>query len=145
MAKAVKKDKEVNKAGAPEGNTNAEVWTEELAAQYGNKVLNLIESDLKCRSIETACVKAGGYETLFDYLSNKYPIVFEPIKQKVKAIAKSRLMEQGLDGDVNATMAIFILKNNHDMKDKVETENRNYNADNPHLEDDKIKKLVDRL
>ena len=27
-------------------------------------------------------------------------------------------MNQGLDGEANPTMAIFILKNNHDMKDR---------------------------
>ena len=32
-------------------------------------------------------------------------------------------MKQGMYNKANATMAIFILKNNHDMADKVETKN----------------------
>ena len=31
-------------------------------------------------------------------------------------------MKQGLDGDANSTMAIFILKNNHNMTDKQQTD-----------------------
>ena len=39
-----------------------------------------------------------------------------------KDIVKNRLVSQGLDGDANPTMAIFILKNNHNMTDKQQTD-----------------------
>lgn len=105
--------------GAPKGNRNAEKWTHEEAELFCNKVLEYVRSDERCRSITTACAKLGKYETLINYFEDKFGIVFESIKE-AKAIVKGRLMEQALDGDANATMAIFILKNNHDMADKVE-------------------------
>ena len=44
-------------------------------------------------------------------------INFQPIK-KAKAFIKQRLIDKGLKSEYNPTMCIFILKNNHDMKDK---------------------------
>ena len=55
--------------------------------------------------------------------SNRFALLkdFKSIK-KAKDIVKTRLVNQGLDGDANPTMAIFILKNNHNMTDKQQTD-----------------------
>jgi len=103
------------------GNTNAEKWTLEEAEKFCNDVLEVLQKDKKIRTLGGACLKAGGYETLIHYLEEKYNTVFEPIK-KSREIVKERLIEQGLDGDANPTMAIFILKNNHNMTDKQQTD-----------------------
>ena len=103
------------------GNTNAEKWTFEEANDFCNKVLEVLEANKKIRTLGGACLKAGGYETLIHYLEEKYDTVFESIK-KSREIVKERLIEQGLDGDANPTMAIFILKNNHNMTDKQQTD-----------------------
>jgi hypothetical protein len=103
------------------GNTNAEKWTIEEAEKFCNDVLEVLQTDKKIRTLGGACLKAGGYETLIHYLEEKYNTVFEPIK-KSREIVKERLIEQGLDGDANPTMAIFILKNNHNMTDKQQTD-----------------------
>ena len=153
MAKASRKTKEVkaneppvNKGEAPAGNTNAEVWTEAEATAFGQQVLTYMEENKNCRSVETACVKCGKYETLFNYLGDKFPVVFEPFKKRAKAIAKSRLIEQGLDSEVNPTMAIFILKNDHDMKDKVEQESKNHNYNhNAEMTKEEMKRIADNL
>ena len=105
---------------APKENTNAEKWTLE-AEKFCNSVLAYIEQNKKCRSLSEACTELGQYEDLINYLSNKFDVVFRPIK-RAKDIVKNRLVSQGLDGDANPTMAIFILKNNHNMTDKQQTD-----------------------
>ena len=98
-------------------NKNAEKWTLEEAEKFCNNVLQILEDDHKVRTLGKACLMAGGYETIINYFEEKYKTVFEPIK-KAREIAKERLIDNALDNDVNTTMAIFILKNNHNMKDR---------------------------
>lgn len=111
------------------GNKHNQVWSAEKANAFISEVFNYALQNDKCRSMATACSKCGGYEELISYFK-KQPyaesIDFKPIKA-AHEIFKGRLMEQGLDGEANATMAIFILKNNHGMSDKVETKNDNLN------------------
>lgn len=107
---------------APKGNKYNEVWDLETAKQFLDDVLNYIQENKKCRSIAEACVELGEYEELVSYITNKFPQQdFKSIKS-AKDIVKTRLMNQGLDGEANATMAIFILKNNHQMTDKQQTD-----------------------
>jgi len=113
---------EINKGGAPDGNTNAEKWDLLTTEMLFDDVLKYIQKTPKCRSLSEAIVEVGEYEELISYLLNKYPnVVFKSIK-KAKDIVKNRLVQQGLDGDANATMAIFILKNNHNFTDKQQTD-----------------------
>ena len=108
-----------NKGGAPLGNKNGEVWTFELSEKLAKDVLTYVKENERCRSLATACSRLGYYESLIQYLEGRFNVEFESIKE-AKEIIKGRLIEQGLDGDANATMAIFILKNNHNMADKQE-------------------------
>lgn len=115
--------KEKRKGGGQIGNTNSLVWTKEKALEYIKQVFDFVEHNEQCRSMAKACTETGHYETLLYYLQEKFELSnvdFEPIKA-CKDIIKARLMEQALNNDANATMAIFILKNNHGMADKVET------------------------
>lgn len=107
---------------APKGNKNREVWTLEEAESFCDQVLQFVIENEKCRSLATATSKLGQYESLLHYFDVKFNVEFGSIK-RAKEIVKGRLIEQGLDGDANPTMAIFILKNNHDMADKVEQKN----------------------
>lgn len=111
-------------AGAPNDNSNAEKWSLEDAEAFCLSVLNILEKNKSMRTLGGACLKAGKYESLVNYLSDKFNIEFESIK-KAKEIVKERLIEQGLENEVNPTMAIFILKNNHDMKDRIDTTTKN--------------------
>lgn len=107
---------------APKGNKYNEVWDLETAKQFFDDVLTYIQENKKCRSIAEACVELGEYEELVSYIINKFPQQdFKSIKS-AKDIVKTRLVNQGLDGEANATMAIFILKNNHQMTDKQQTD-----------------------
>lgn len=114
------------------GNTNAEKWTYEQASIFCDNVLTILEKNKDIRTLGGACLRAGGYEQLIKYLENKFDTVFESIK-KAREIVKARLIEQGLDGDANPTMAIFILKNNHDMKDRVDHTSDNEKIQQPVL------------
>lgn len=107
------------------GNKHNQVWGAEKANAFILDVFNYALDNEKCRSMAKACSECGGYEELISYFKKQTyaeDIDFKSIKA-CKEIFKGRLMEQGLDGDANATMAIFILKNNHGMSDKIETKN----------------------
>lgn len=104
------------------GNNNAEKWDLQLTEMFFDDILKYVKDNPKCRSLAEAAVEVGEYEELVQYLINKFPdTVFKSIK-KAKDIVKNRLVNQGLDGDANPTMAIFILKNNHGMSDKQQTD-----------------------
>ena len=105
-----------------EGNKNAEKWDLVRTEMFFDDILKYVQDNTKCRSLSEACVAVGEYEDLMNYLINKFPdTVFRSIK-KAKDIVKNRLVNQGLDGDANPSMAIFILKNNHNMTDKQQTD-----------------------
>lgn len=107
---------------APKGNKYNEVWDIETTEQFFNDVAKWVDDNPKCRSLSEAVVELGQYEELISYLLNKYPNKdFKSIK-RAKDIVKNRLVKQGLDGEANSTMAIFILKNNHNMTDKQQTD-----------------------
>lgn len=113
---------EKNKVGAPDGNSNAEKWDLVRTEMFFDDILKHVQSNSKCRSLAEACVEIGEYEDLITYLQKKYSsIEFRSLK-RAKDIVKTRLVNQGLDGDANPTMAIFILKNNHNMTDKQQTD-----------------------
>ena len=112
-----------------EGNKNAEKWDLARAEMFFDHILKYIQDEPKCRSLSEACVAIGEYEDLMNYLINKFPdTVFRSIK-KAKDIVKNRLVQQGLDGVANPTMAIFILKNNHNFTDKQQTDHMNNGKD----------------
>ena len=107
---------------AHKGNKYNEIWDLESTKQFFKDVVEYIETEKKCRSISEAVVELGQYEELVSYLINKFPKEdFKSIK-RAKDIVKNRLVKQGLDGDANSTMAIFILKNNHNMTDRQQTD-----------------------
>jgi len=109
--------------GAPLNNTNASKWTVETATEFCENVLKYVRDHDNCISLAQAFSSLGSYESQFTYLKERFKDVeFASIKE-AKEIIKGRIMEQGMYNKANATMAIFILKNNHDMADKVETKN----------------------
>jgi len=106
------------KQGAPIGSKNAEKWTLDKANELIGKIYEFVETTQDCYSLGMACVEAGSYETQVYYLRDKFKDVegfnFEPIKKALE-ICKNRIIRQGLKGEINNTMSIFVLKCNHDM------------------------------
>ena len=118
---------------AHKGNKYNEVWDIETSEAFFQDTLNYILDNKKCRSISEAVVELGQYEEVVSYICKKFPDKeFKSIK-RAKEIVKNRLVHQGLDGDAHAPMAIFILKNNHNMKDRhdVTTDNKSVNQSIP--------------
>lgn len=108
-------------------NTNACKWTLESAIELCDNILEEIKKDESICSISEAISNLGKYETILEYIRGKYEnddFVFASLKE-AKEIIKSRILKKGLEGSYNATMSIFVLKNNHDMKDKQENVNTN--------------------
>lgn len=114
-------------AGAPKDNKNAEKWNTIESQKFIDSVFLYVKTNTDCCSIEEACCELGQYEKILNYLERKFNpenndnqeniIDFNPIK-KAKGILKNRIIKQGLNNKYNPTMAIFVLKNNHDMDDK---------------------------
>lgn len=104
------------------GNKISEKWTLEATILFCEEVYSYVKNNDECSSLTKALTELGGYDDLLCYLENKHKnkYDFKPIKES-KDIVKARLIEKGLYNKVNPTMAIFILKNNHDMADKVES------------------------
>lgn len=129
------------------GNKSAQVWNAEKANEFISAVHEFALENENCRSMAKACSACGGYEELISYFKKQeYAdfIDFKPIKA-CHEIFKGRLMEQALDNKANATMAIFILKNNHGMSDKVEQQNTNFEFKKKDLTDDEIKRIKNNL
>ena len=105
---------------APLKNTNAEKWTLTESQKFIDSVYTYVSEHKDCCSLTEALTELGQYEDLLNYLNKKFDkIVFRSIK-KGKDIIKQRILKKGLNNEYNPTMSIFILKNNHDMKDKQE-------------------------
>lgn len=118
----------MNKGGAPYKNKNAEKWTINESQVFINSVYDYVKSNKDCCSMEEACCELGQYEKIINYLERKFnysednenetvSVDFNPIK-KARGILKNRIIKMGLTNKYNPTMAIFVLKNNHDMDDK---------------------------
>lgn len=104
------------------GNTNAEKWTLKESQKFIDSVYKHVYENKKCSSVTEAITELGQYDDLLNYLDRKFDkIVFRAIK-KAKDIIKQRIINKGLNNEYNPTMSIFILKNNHNMKDKQEVQ-----------------------
>ena len=103
-------------------NKNAEKWTIEESQTFIDSVYDYVLLHKDCCSLVEALTELEQYENLLNYLEKKFEnVVFTSIK-KSKDIIKQRIIKKGLNSEYNPTMSIFILKNNHDMKDKSEVD-----------------------
>ncbi len=110
--------------GGQPNNKNAEKWTTKEIIEFIDRVYSYVNENKECSSLVEAITECGEYEQILRYFETKEsPVDFAPIK-KAKDIIKQRLIKNGLNGTNNPTMSIFILKNNHDMKDKSEVEQK---------------------
>lgn len=135
---------------AHKGNTTAEKWTVETVLP----LLEKIESYAKkpsCMYIGSALVKVDLYKDIWRHWKNKFSDnddVLRTIK-RIEQIFENKLFEKALTGKVNATVAIFGLKNNHKWRDKHEidhtTAGESLKADKTdysNLEAEELKQLI---
>lgn len=91
-------------------------WVEEYLATTGNH-------QMKLPTMEGLALAIGVHrDVLYDWEKAK-PETKEYF-DKVRAMQKEQLMNDGMYGgkEVNSTMAIFLLKVNHDMIEKTQTD-----------------------
>jgi hypothetical protein len=106
------------------GNKNAEKWTLEKSVKFMKEALKTLENNADIMFIGTLAVRQSSYKDIYTYLTNKFKdnnVIFST-KKKIDAIIEERLFKSALKNDINATVAIFGLKNNHGWKDKRETD-----------------------
>jgi len=105
------------------GNKYAEKWTEETVLNKLEEIKKIIHND-DVNYIGTALVKVDLYRDVWSDWKHKF-VDNELVSRTIKAIEhyfESKIYEKALSGQVNATVAIFGLKNNYNWKDKQETE-----------------------
>lgn len=137
----------VSKAGAPEGNSNAEKWTEAAVVV----LLEAMEAEAEdCIYLGELLVRHKLYSEIWTYWKDKFAgndIVFQPIK-RIEQVFEAKLFKGGLTGALNPTTVIFGLKNNHNWKDKIEQdlttkgESLNKKADLSKLTNEELKQMA---
>lgn len=113
--------KDENKTGSRGGqlnNNNAEKWTEDVALELGNKLIDWMKFD------ENYWVKTFLLDNDLDndtgnYLADKFES-FSVLYKKAFEMQESKLVDNALKNKWNNATAIFVLKNKHGYKDKSE-------------------------
>ena len=98
---------------AAKGNKNAEVWTEKTVLAELKKIDKFIKMPGRFYFVTAALAQLGHYDELWAYWQHKFAdnkIVFKAIKN-IEACFKTKLVEAALSEKVNASVAIFTLKN----------------------------------
>ena len=128
---------------APKGNNYPEKWTEKKALKFFKDSLKTLEEDDSIYFIGTLAKEMGWYKSVYAYLHNKFKNVnevFVTIKKQMDTILESRVVDKGYERS-GAAMSIFVLKNNHEWKDKSEVEHINQEESDESIES-RISKLL---
>lgn len=105
--------KHANKTSFP-NQVKYEKWTEKECQVLFDKALELSNTAITLQDIIN---ELGLYSHIFVYLLEKFP-KFTSIKKSILENIANNTYKGALNGDYNATMAIFGLKNNHKWSDK---------------------------
>lgn len=108
---------------APKNNKNAEKWNFDTVMPILEKILNLALTE-QAVYIGDALVQCGLYNDIWRHWKEMFKdneIVIRTIK-KIETQFENYLFKSALQGNVNPTVAIFGLKNNHKWTDKTESD-----------------------
>ncbi|MEQ9091799.1 MAG: hypothetical protein RIE52_11955 [Balneola sp.] len=86
--------------------------TDEDGADKGNILVN-----------EFLVVERELYPQLLTYLRDKFSS-FSKLYNRAKVIQETKLVKYGIKDQLNASMTKFTLINNHDWKDRIESDNK---------------------
>lgn len=112
--------KPTKRPGGKPGNTNAEKWTEKEALEIGNELIAWLQTDNPDNIFfEKFLVGRGLYRSAVTFLSEKYESFSELIK-KAKQLQELNIEALSITNQINVPISIFVLKNHHGYKDKVE-------------------------
>lgn len=134
MAKYIKKKNKEKNIGAPLGNKNAEIWTEEKALKIANDLIAWLSEEpvlintMAGQQIQNInlfkinfLAQNGHSKELIDDLCDKFPLFCELIK-KAEQIQESKILQYSILNKLNPIISIFCLKNHHGYRDKKEIE-----------------------
>ena len=107
--------------GGQKDNKNAEKWTEEKALELGNEMIEWLKTDENVFYGQFLHVEKDLHLHTLTYLENKFES-FLQLKKKAQKIQEFKLLNKGLNNEVNPTITIFTLKNHHNYKDKTEVD-----------------------
>jgi len=91
------------------GNRDAEKWSLEKAEELFNKAYEYALTNKDCLCVEDAIYHSGIPFSTFYNLSKK-STVLEDIKKDINSAILRRINKKGLNGEFNATMSIWRLK-----------------------------------
>jgi len=106
---------------AKKGNKTAEKWTRQNTLKILDEILENVKHD-KIFYLGVALAQIDLYSELWSFWINKFKgddDVFQAIK-RVEAQIESNLLLQAGTNKINATIAIFVLKNKYKWSDKQE-------------------------
>ena len=107
------------KAGAKEGNTNAEKWTIEIAKEVFEKALKNASDKTRDDNdfIGEVAQSIGITIWTFDYLTNKFPELKRKYEE-IKRHCEANCFTNGKKQNIAPSMAIMNLKSNHGWTDR---------------------------
>lgn len=103
------------------GNKNAEKWTKDIILDHLNRIFNDVE-DNKIFYLGVALANVDLYSDIWGHWQDKFKgdiVVFRAIK-RIEAKIEANLLSQAANNKINATIAIFVLKNKYKWSDKQE-------------------------
>jgi hypothetical protein len=107
-----------NETSFKPGNKEAEKWTKDIAESFLLQALELSKTEITLTNIANTL---DTYPDVFEFIVNKFPD-FRTIKSRIEKHIENNTYQKALHSEINATVAIFGLKNNHGWKDKTEVE-----------------------
>jgi hypothetical protein len=98
------------------------IWTEEKILQLGEELIEWLKASDDNIWFERFLYEVKDlYPQLIGEMKDKYPKFAELLK-KAKKIQESKIVDGTFKHNINATMAIFVLKNHYQYTDKQQTE-----------------------
>ncbi|RAJ24985.1 terminase small subunit [Pedobacter cryoconitis] len=106
---------------AKRGNNYAEKWNKTTVIKALNKIYFHVE-DNKVVYLAISLVDSELYPDIWQYWTTKFKDDDEVIRaiKRIEAKIEANLLSQALTNKVNATVAIFVLKNKYKWSDKQE-------------------------
>ena len=126
-----------SKAGAPQGNNNAEIWTEEKAIDFLNEAIEKAkevddEGNRKYDFIGELASDMDTYREIFDYLAGKFNKAKE-LRSILKSHIEANCFSSAKKGKIVPSLGIINLKSNHGWTDRVDqtTKGESLTSDEP--------------
>ena len=104
------------------GNLVAEKWTEEIALDLADELIEWMKKeDANIFYEDFLYIEKDLYKDLITYLCTKFPKSFALKIKRAKKIQEIKLKKLGVLDQLNSAMTRFTLINNHGWKDRIES------------------------